>query len=179
MRKSTKGALAAAAAAVLLMGGFGTHAAWNDDAEVPGGAISTGHLNLTGSCGDWDLVNGLTSTTFTDATLTNLFMVPGDVLSRLCTFTVNIKGANLANATLSFGPAPLVKDGVTTLTDLDASATFTEADGTTPILDGATVADNQVIKAKLSVELAAGLTGLQGQDLAGLLDSLTVTITQA
>jgi alternate signal-mediated exported protein len=178
MKKSTKGALAGAAAAVLLMGGFGTHAAWNDDAEVPGGAINTGHLNLTSSCGGWDLVNGATTTTFTDATLDDLLMVPGDVLSRLCTFTVHIAGDNLANATLSFGAAPAVKDGsAATLTEFTASADFTDVDGD-PILAGATLTDGQVVKAKLSVQLASTITGLQGQDLQGLLDSLTVTVSQ-
>ena len=181
MRKSTKGALAGAAAAVLLMGGFGTHAAWNDEDQVPGGTINTGHLNLTSSCGDWDLVNAAlgTTTAIAQADLGTLRMIPGDVLTKLCTFTVHIEGDNLVSATLSFGADPLVKDGSdATLTEFTASANFTDSNGD-PILAGATLTDNQVVNAELSVQLADTLTGLQGQDLQGLLDSLTVTAGQA
>ena len=179
MRKSTKGALAGAAAAVLLMGGLGTHAAWNDAGQVPGGQISTGHLNLTSSCGDWSLVNSALSTTtsIADGNLGTLRMIPGDVLSRLCTFTVHVEGTNAIDAQLSLSSNPVVKDGATTLTDLDASAAFTDASGN-PIASGVSLADGDVVKATLSVQLAGGLIGLQGQDLQGLLDSLTVTVSQ-
>ena len=46
MKKSTKGALAAAAAGSLLLGGAGSLAYWTDAETVGGGSIASGHLKL-------------------------------------------------------------------------------------------------------------------------------------
>ena len=60
MNKASKGALAALAAGVLLLGGAGSLAFWTDTAEVAGGAINSGELSLTdttpGTCADADWV---------------------------------------------------------------------------------------------------------------------------
>src|SRR5690606_28979207 len=81
MNKSTKGALAAAAAAVLLMGSAGTLAFWTADETTPGATIDAGHLALvidgtnTG-CGAWSLDSGESvAGTWTDGDP----LVPGDV----------------------------------------------------------------------------------------------------
>ena len=60
MKKSTKGAVAVAAAAVLLTGGAGTLAYWSDSVDLPGGSISSGSLSLgTPDCGSgWTLDGG-------------------------------------------------------------------------------------------------------------------------
>ena len=47
MKKSTKGALAAAAAGTLLLGGAGTYAFWTDTATVDGGDIASGSITLS------------------------------------------------------------------------------------------------------------------------------------
>ena len=178
MKKSTKGALAGCAAAVLLMGGFGTHAAWNDQKSLPGGQINTGILKLDRTCESWSLTHALSATkTFDDTTLASVVLIPGDVLSRLCTFTVHVDGTNMVNANLTFDSNPLVKDGLSTLSDLDADAVFTDKNGN-PITSGVSLTNGDVVKATMSVKLIDGLTGLEGQDLQGLLDSLTVTVTQ-
>ena len=46
MKRSTKGALATAAAAFLLLGGAGTLAYWTDDAVVDGGEVDSGSIGL-------------------------------------------------------------------------------------------------------------------------------------
>jgi alternate signal-mediated exported protein len=46
MNSTTKGSLAAVVAALLLTGGAGTLAYWNDTENVPGGPISSGQLDL-------------------------------------------------------------------------------------------------------------------------------------
>ena len=88
MNKTTKGAIAAAAAAVLLLGGAGSLAYWTDDATVPGGQVASGHLALltdgvnTG-CSAWTLDGG---DPYTPGTT---LLVPGDVLTQDCLFTLD------------------------------------------------------------------------------------------
>lgn len=53
MKKSTKGALALLAAALLLLGGAGTLAFWSDNADLDGGEIEAGTLELTAEEGTW------------------------------------------------------------------------------------------------------------------------------
>lgn len=117
MKKSTKGALATSAAAVLLLGGAGTLAYWNDSATVPGGTVQSGQLELgTPNCGaGWTLDGGTAFTT--------QLLVPGDTLTKVCTVdlvaTGEHLGADLVVDTPSWGAAnPLTAQ-------LAASATFT------------------------------------------------------
>ncbi|MDI9944213.1 alternate-type signal peptide domain-containing protein [Rhodococcus sp. 1.20] len=50
MKKQTKGAIAAAAAGALLLGGAGSLAVWSDSADVSGGGpVTSGALDLS-SC---------------------------------------------------------------------------------------------------------------------------------
>lgn len=51
MNKATKGAVAAGAAGILLLGGAGTFALWEDNASITGGTVSTGHLDLAVAAG--------------------------------------------------------------------------------------------------------------------------------
>ncbi len=92
MKKSTKGALAAAAAGVLLLGGAGTLAFWTDTESTPGVTINTGHLDLTDlDCGTgWALDGG-------DPYSTQL-LVPGDTLTKTCTAELDIAGAHFTEA---------------------------------------------------------------------------------
>ena len=90
MQKSTKGALAASAAAVLLLGGAGSLAYWTDAATVDGGSITSGHLKLTTpSCGGWTIDGGAAFNATTGR------VVPGDTLTKVCTFSVDASGDHL------------------------------------------------------------------------------------
>src|SRR4051794_282011 len=117
MNKSTKGALATSAAAVLLLGGAGTLAYWNDSATVPGGTVQSGQLELGAPvCGaGWTLDGGTAFTT--------QLLVPGDTLTKVCTVdlvaTGEHLGADLVVDTPSWGASnPLIAQ-------LAAAATFT------------------------------------------------------
>src|SRR3982751_3830072 len=89
MKKSTKGALAAGAAASILLGGAGSLAYWTDTATVAGTDISSGHLKLVnGSCAGWKLDDGT-------ALASGDRIVPGEVLSQACTFKVDAVGKHL------------------------------------------------------------------------------------
>jgi alternate signal-mediated exported protein len=98
MKKSTKGAFAAAAAGILLLGGAGSLAYWTDAETVGGGSIASGHLKLlpVGSatgCAGWTFADG-SAFAATDE------IVPGDTLKQTCTYTADMVGKNL-KATLS------------------------------------------------------------------------------
>ena len=89
MKKATKGALAVTAAGALLLGGAGTLAYWNDVQSVSGSTISSGHLKLTpGTCDSWKS-NGAAVDPAT------MKIVPGDVITRHCSYTADLLGDHL------------------------------------------------------------------------------------
>lgn len=110
MNKSSKGVLAAAAGGVLLLGGAGSLAYWNDAASVAGGTLSSGRLTLTdtttGTCSSapWtlDSAESPTGATFNPATDT---LVPGDVLTKTCTYTIGAVGTHLRATITATGGA--------------------------------------------------------------------------
>lgn len=85
MKRSTKGAIAAGAAAVLLLGGAGTLAFWTDSATVAGGDLRAGELTLSPvACGDW-LEDGVPVE----------ILVPGDTITKDCTGTLTLVGDHI------------------------------------------------------------------------------------
>lgn len=103
MNKSTKGAIAAGAAAVLLLGGAGSLAYWTAEANVAGDTISTGTLTLgSADCAaGWTIDGGAAFSSATDK------LVPGDTLTRTCTMAVTASGKHLvADITTSGGTLP-------------------------------------------------------------------------
>jgi alternate signal-mediated exported protein len=171
MRKSTKGALAGSAAALLLMGGMGTHATWNDDDVVSGTDVNTGHLKIQDwTCGVWKL--GVT--TFAPATD---LIVPGDVLTRVCTFKIDIAGSS-ASATLDIDTPSFVDTNGDPVTVLSATAAFAEDLTNDPITTLTPATSGVSIRATLTAQLSNTVTGLTGQDLAAQLNDVTVTATQ-
>lgn len=96
MKKTTKGALAAGAAAVLLAGGAGTYAAWTATSPaLDGGTVTTGHLTVTqlpGSTTGWTWVGGAKNGQAVEATDT---IAPGDKVAYTGTYVLGIKGTNL------------------------------------------------------------------------------------
>jgi alternate signal-mediated exported protein len=169
VRKSTKGALAASAAALLLLGGLGTHATWSDDDSVPGTALGAGHLALVNvHCDGW-LISG---DPFDPASIK---IVPGDVLTQVCRFEVDALGANLSAELDVTSPSFQTTNGLTG--ELSTSAVY--KNGTTTInAFPATVNDGDIIEATISVSLPDTATNAV-QDLSATLKSVTVTATQA
>ena len=101
MNKSTKGALAATTAGVLLLGGAGSLAFWSDSVTIGGSTISSGHISLddttAGDCAgaDWVLDDGeaTAGAVFDPASST---LVPGDSITKTCTFDVTAAGDDLS-----------------------------------------------------------------------------------
>ena len=88
MKKTTKGALAAGAAAVLLLGGAGTLAYWTDSATVSGGELTAGELDLS----DVTCASTWTEGADTDVEL----LVPGDTVTKECTGTITMTGDHIS-----------------------------------------------------------------------------------
>jgi alternate signal-mediated exported protein len=112
MNKFTKASIATGAGIVLLLGGAGTFALWNDDAAVDAGTIQSGVLTLDEGTvsGAWYRVVGtVDGTSIVDDVLisdiADYRIVPGDKLVyKVSGLTVTARGDNL-KAKLGFGPA--------------------------------------------------------------------------
>lgn len=88
MNKFAKGSLAAGAGLVLLLGGAGTLAYWNDSADLTGGTINAGTLELTADEGTW--AQGAEKIDATQWT-----MVPGDELTYTAELGLLAQGNNI------------------------------------------------------------------------------------
>ncbi|AIY03643.1 hypothetical protein ART_4044 [Arthrobacter sp. PAMC 25486] len=89
MKKVTKAAVAAGAAAALMLGGAGSLALWNDSKTVDAGTITTGHLKMTSDTGKWTDAANAVFDPITD------HIVPGDTLTFNQTVTIEADGKNL------------------------------------------------------------------------------------
>src|SRR3712207_6371748 len=177
MRKESKGAVAAAAGALLLLGGGSTLAVWSDSAPIGGGAINAGRMALvtdgtSPGCGAWQLDTGESPpSAYTDGAP----IVPGDVLTRQCKFTIQALGnhlrAGVAISSPSFTGANTNFSGnlsadVSNIRINGASATsFTDANNGQQLVATVTVTFN-------------GAAGNSTQNLTTALANMTLTTTQ-
>lgn len=174
MKKTTKGALAAGSAAVLLMGGAGTLAYWTDSVTAEGTDITSGHLSLDlDECQGWELDGG-------DA-YTGQLLVPGDELTQDCTYTLDIAGEHLREVDFDVtlpsdvtGAQALIDEiGVTTDVELNG---VDQGDGT-----DVAVADGDSVTVSIVVTWPYGVEDNDSNVVGGLqaaLDDLTVVVTQ-
>ncbi|WP_280760164.1 alternate-type signal peptide domain-containing protein [Prescottella agglutinans] len=104
MNKTTKGAIAAGSAALLLAGGAGSFALWNAQADLNAGSINSGTLTLTtqGTPG-WSDSHGPVTT------WSSFKAVPGDVLTYKADVKIGATGNNL-KAALTVDPASITGD---------------------------------------------------------------------
>lgn len=177
MNRTTKGALAGGAAAVLLLGGVGTLAFWTDTETIPGSNINAGHLAITTDvtntgCGAWTLDSGESAPgTYTSGDP----IVPGDVLTKVCNYTIDAAGNHLratlgiSSPTLTVGTGSFGSDVTTSVSDIKvnnvAATTFTEAN------------DGQKLSATVVVTFATTSTN-STQDATAILEDLTLTANQ-
>ncbi len=175
MKKTTKGALAAGAAAVLLMGGVGTLAFWTDTATTTGTTISAGHLDLTdGACGAGWVLDGGTP-------YTNQVLVPGDTLTKSCSYTLDIAGAHFTTADFTVAAPSDVTGAQALIDELNVTADV-EVNG----VDQATainvpVADNDLVTVDIGLEWPYGVADNDSNQIPGLtaaLGDLTVEVKQ-
>jgi alternate signal-mediated exported protein len=173
MNKASKGALAIGTAGVLLMGGAGSLAYWSDAGTVAGSSITSGHLKLTpavgGACTGWKFDGG---TAYTPSTNN---IVPGDVLTQICTYTVDAKGEHI---TASFNVAGGALTGAAGLTsDLTVAATYQVNSGTPGAGSNVTVVNGDVITAKVTATFKTTAVNAS-EDLSAALSDITITASQ-
>ena len=170
MDTTLKGALAAGAAAVLLIGGAGTLAYWDDSETVDGTTISSGELKLGAPvCGAWRLNDA--------ADFTTQLVVPGDQLTRSCTVDLIATGANI-QADLALSDATFATtDNLTG--ELDASAAFTVGGASVTTVDAADDTGTDEIGVEITVDFDFATATNASQDVLNTaLQDLTLTLTQ-
>ena len=125
MKKTTKGALAAGAAAVLLAGGAGTYAAWTASTVAASDAtVSTGHLTVTqDGAGSWSWATPGVTGAFDPASMT---LAPGDSVTFSGNYTLGIVGTNLtATLEATNGASGTLPAGLTWTADPSTATTLT------------------------------------------------------
>lgn len=164
MKKSTKGALAAGSAAVLLMGGAGTLAFWTADAGVDGIAVTAGELKIIeDDCDDAPWVFDSGEDEADKVYVVGDLIVPGDVLTKECSFEVQATGEHL-RATLDVTDP--TRGGSLAPADLTIDSSFEIDD--VAVVDGEIdeTNDGDVVEASITISfLGTALNGTQTQDV--------------
>ncbi|WP_305094044.1 alternate-type signal peptide domain-containing protein [Prescottella sp. R16] len=168
MNKKTKGAIAAGAAALLLAGGAGTFAAWNDTATVTGGTITAGELKFDGTtaAGTWSNAAGPIGS------IDDYRIVPGETLTYTVSPKVLVKGDNLTATITATAP--------TATGDLSDSLEIgTVAVSGTGVTAGAitTAADGQTLTVTVPVKFK-DVTGLTDQGASAVLGDISLNLQQ-
>lgn len=180
VRRSRRGTatLAIAAGTALLLGGAGTYAYWSTETALTAGVIESGDLDLTLGDGTWTLAGVLQpATAVTD--LTDVRLVPGDVLTLTQPITVTLVGDTIAaDLTSTLGPsftsgslAPYLDVELT----LPAGLGTATADNTYRIV-GAT---EQTVDATLRITFLADTAERDGVNSAVDLGGVSFALTQA
>ncbi len=177
MKNVTKGIVAAGLGATLLVGGAGTMAVWTEGVTVGGGAINAGHMDLvtdatnTG-CGAWTIDTGESiPTTYTVGDK----LVPGDVLSRNCAYTISAVGNHL-RATVATSAVNFSGTSTDFAGNLHATVSALKVNGVTAT---SFTDDNngQALTATVSVTFD-NTAGNATENMTTVLDAITVTATQ-
>ncbi|WP_229051183.1 alternate-type signal peptide domain-containing protein [Aeromicrobium sp. Leaf350] len=177
MKKSSKVTLAAVAGVALLASGAGSLAYWNAEAPVDGVQVHAGELKLVDGTGadacaaqPFTFADGQTYVG-TNPGITRV--VPGDVLTKTCNFTVKARGENLTAALTTAGPTQSANSGFQLL----ATGSYTVGGQTTT---GITSADhNKVLTATIRIEFPFGTTPNNiPQNTNKFVNGYTVTATQ-
>jgi alternate signal-mediated exported protein len=174
MKKSTKGAIAAAAGGVLLLGGAGTLAYWTENVTVSGTTVESGHLAVVNStCGSatWQLDNGGGTVSGTTR------IVPGDSISTTCTFDIEGEGDHFSDVTLSV-TAPTYSGSNALTTALGAPVATYTGSVSGPLSTPATVDVGETVTADITLTFPTSVTGSTAEDLSATLQNVTVTATQ-
>lgn len=179
MNKATKGAVAAGAAAVLLLGGLGSFALWQDTESVGGGAINSGELNFepTATPGVWtDISEGGSVVIGPDPS--GYLIVPGDVLTYTNSYTVNSAGENIeATITADFSQVtgdPALAAALNTTVAVDGGAALPNGSAVELPLTSPT----QTIAVTVTITFDQATTDLVAQNETVNLNAFTLTLDQ-
>lgn len=197
MNKATKGAVAAGAAAVLLLGGMGSLALWNDSETLGGGTITSGDLRLTlvEDSEQWQDVS-YDVTPAVDIDINAFRIVPGDTVAYTADFLVEAEGENLtANLTADISNVVAAElpnsdellAAITTsvaATDADDAPLPTDGAGTAVITRTTSAPADQIISVEVRFTFdrdtgeLIGQTGTEAQNQSIDLTEFTLDLTQ-
>jgi alternate signal-mediated exported protein len=172
MNKTTKGALAAVAAGVLLLGGAGTLAFWTAGTDVTGGTLTSGELKLTGVTCDPDWVFDANEDEASHAYVNGDLIVPGDTLTKTCTGTVQATGEHLRATVEATGGA---KSGALAPTLV---VTPTATIGGNTVTEITEDNDGETVSISLEVEFPYGVEDNATQNLSATLTDYSIALTQ-
>ena len=175
MNRNAKGAIAAGAAVVVLLGGAGSYALWSDSASNTPGNVTTGELKLTASgTPAWKDVSkdGVVGGVSVDPT--TQFLVPRDTWEYTTTYNATATGKNMkAQVTVDPGTAGTLPTGVTV-------TPVASVDGA-PATGGSTVTITpnapHVVVVKVTVDFA-DVTGLTSQGSTVNVSNMSVKLNQ-
>ena len=177
------GAVAAAVAGVLLLGGPGSLAYWTTSKPAPGGSFSSGSLAISApTCGSWQLIQtgGTVSGTPSPnpTTYTNQPLQPNDVLTLTCTSTLTLQGDHMGGTIQlvngSTPPAaPLTLNGTPTQTNGSAGTvtypviTITPTSGTAHGASFTSADNGATVTAKIAISIPNTNTSNPAADATG------------
>lgn len=184
MNKLTKGAIAGAAGIALLLGGAGSFALWNSNADVTGGAITAGTMTLSADSADATWQN-LTTGHAGSISPASFKIVPGDTIQLDQPLTISATGDDLS-ASISSNAASVAASLGSGLAAPTVTQTFTTDAGT--VINPATfkvTSATTSLHAKITIAWPFGsapgsaTTGDNAdQGGSGTLKDVTVTLTQ-
>lgn len=184
MNKLVKGSIAGAAGVLLLLGGAGTFALWNENVTAQGGTVTTGNLDLAlvADTAAWADISPDADGAAFDPTADAI--VPGDTITFTQNFTVTAWGKNLrAEVGLdpaSYSIAAAVADDVSVTLSVSSvgdstDATITPVDATTYAIDpGVDIAPGAVMTFSALVTIT-----FDGDETTGANDSAGESVADA
>lgn len=128
------GAVAAAVAGVLLLGGQGSLAYWTARSSAAGGSLGSGSLALGPvTCQGWQLIQTgrtISGTPSPNPTpYTNQPLEPNDVLTMTCTSTLTLRGDHIRGSIAATGSLVTTPAGSRLVTSGNSSVTITPTAG--------------------------------------------------
>ena len=184
MNKLVKGSIAAATGIVLLMGGAGSLALWNDTASITGGAVTAGTLSIAApaTAPTTDGWKNSAGTVIPDISLYRI--VPGDSISYTKTLNVTAIG-NRLTAAISVDPTSVVAatTGNTAANAALASfitknATFTVNGAAATTISASTTTQTVVVTA--TINFTSGAAGVENAAKTGVvnLNNFNINLVQ-
>lgn len=178
-RRSRRGTaiLAVAAGTALLLGGGGTYAYWSTQTALTSGPVESGDLDLSLGTGTWTL-QGVVGAAQTITDLTDVRIVPGDVLTLTQPLDVTLVGDTIAadltaelGSSFTTGTLGTNLDVVLTV-DSFGTATGANTYRVTPADSGATTAE-------LTITFDPTTPDQVGANQSVDLDDIAFSLTQA
>jgi len=188
MNKFTKGAIATGAAIVLLLGGAGTFALWNDSASVAGGSITSGVLKfdttyngqrawldsstdvIGSTSSSWATILPLAAT-HPIADISTFRTVPGDRIALVESVKILATGNNLV-ASFGYTAAGASLPGGATVQTIVLDSTGT------PVAGPVTVHNNDTFTVIVAFSFSSSVTGTNLQNTAFPFGNVAATVTQ-